>query len=199
MKPSPVRTKSRSPFPFFLLLTKYELDGIDRFVELARETRKERLERLAAETRRGAPDDDWLADNLAQLDDFAVLSAEFAIIGLWRCVELYRTSAIRIARTEAIRIASGGRAAARVKELSKLGIPRQRIPRCARSVNELRCLNDAIKHARRVDGELAKLPRWRGKRGRELGNLESHYARLRSAAERYLNDLADRLSRRTTI
>ena len=88
MKPSPVRTKSRSPFPFFLLLTKYELDGIDRFVELARETRKERLERLAAETRRGAPDDDWLADNLAQLDDFAVLSAEFAIIGLWRCVEL---------------------------------------------------------------------------------------------------------------
>jgi hypothetical protein len=180
-------------------LTKSELDDIDRFANLARETwksEKEGLERLAAQTRRDAPDDDWLVDDFAQLDGFAVLSAEFAIVGLWRCVELYKIRAIRIARTKAIHIASGGRAAARVKELSRLGIARQRIPHCARSVNELRCLNNAIKHSRRVVDELAKIPRWRGKRGRELGNLEGHYARLRSAAERYVNDLADRLSRR---
>jgi hypothetical protein len=177
-------------------LTKSELNDIDRFVELAREARKseeERLERLAAQIGRYSPDDDWLVDDFAQLDGFAALSAEFAIIGLWRCVELYGQRAIRFARTKAIRTASGGRADARVSALLKLGIPRQRIPRCARSVNELRCLNDAIKHSRRVDGKLASLPRWRGKSGRKLGNLEGHYARLRFAAERYLSDLAHRL------
>jgi hypothetical protein len=194
--PSPSWYRRRSPFLFFALLTKNELDAIDGFVELARDARKseeERLERLAAQTSQHAPDDDWLVDYFAQLDDFAALSAEFAIIGLWRCVELYRGKAIRIARTRAIRVASGGRAATRVKELLKLRLgPRIR---CATTVNELRCLNDAIKHARRVDGELADLPRWRGKKDRELGNLEGHYARLRSAAERYLSDLAHQLSR----
>jgi hypothetical protein len=181
------------------LLTKDELNDIDGFVALASEARKsreERLERLVAQIRRHAPPDDRLADDFAQLDDFAALSAEFAIIGLWRCVELYRTRAIRIARTKAIHIASGGRAAARVKELSSLGIARQRIPHCARSVDELRCLNNAIKHGRRVDCKLAVFPRWRGKKGRKLVNLEGHYARLRSAADRYVSDLAGRLSRR---
>ena len=190
------RYRRRSPFLHFARLTEDELNDIDRFVELAREARKsqeERLERLAAQIRRDAPDDDWLVDDFAQLHDFAALCAEFAIIGLWRCVELYRK--------QAIRIASGERAAARAflhkkfqQELSRLGIPEQRI-RCARSVNELRCLNNAIKHRRRVDGELAELPRWRSKKGRDLGSLEGHYARLRSAAERYLSDLEHRLSR----
>jgi len=194
-RPRKFRYRRRSPL--FLRLwsfTKGELHDIDGFVNFAREARKseeERLERLAAQTRR-ADDDDWLADVSAQIDDFAALSAEFAIIGLWRCVELYRKRAIRAAKA-----VPGEAAAARVRKLSKLGIPTQRI-RCATTVNELRCLNDAIKHARSVDGELAKLPRWRGKRGRELGNLEGHYARLRSAAERYLSNLAYRLSRRTT-
>jgi len=199
--PSKFRYRRRSRFSFFALLTKWELDGIDRFVELAREARKSQegwLERLAVQIHRQAPDDDWLVDDFAQLDDFAVLSAEFAIVGLWRCVELYRKSATFIA--------SGQGSGAKTfryeykkfkRELSRLGIPEQRI-RCHQSVDELRCINDAIKHSRRVDGELAKFSRWRGKQSRDLGNLEGHYARLRSAAERYVSDLADRLSRRMT-
>src|SRR5215467_11594305 len=73
--------------------------------------------------------------------------------------------------TGKIRIASGERAAAKAfrhkefqKELSRLGISEQRI-RCARSGGELRCLNNAIKHSQRVDDELAKFPRWQGKKG----------------------------------
>jgi hypothetical protein len=62
----------------------------------------------------------------------------------------------------------------------------------------VRCLNNAIKHSQRVDGELAKFPGWRGKKGRNLGNLERHYVRSRSAAERYVSDLAGRMSRTTT-
>ena len=200
-RPTKFQYRRPSRFLWFARLTKDELNDIDGFVELASEARKsqeERLDRLAAQIRRHAPDDDRLVDDFAQLDDFAALSAEFAIIGLWRCVELYTKTATFIA--------SGKRTAARTfrykykefqRELSRLGIPEQRI-RCARSVDELRCLNNAIKHSRRVDDGLGKFPRWRGKRGRELGNVEGHYARLRSAAERYLNDLAGRLSRRMT-
>jgi hypothetical protein len=168
-----------------VILTKTELDNIDGFVDLtrkARKTQEKRLKRLAAQ--RGVTDD-WLADDFAGLDDFATLSADFAVIGLWRCVELYRGEAIRIER-----------AFARAARIPPSGIPKR--IRCARTVDELRCLNNAIKHSRRVDGELAKFPRWRGKRRRPLGNLEGHYARLRSAAERYLSDLAGRLSRQIT-
>jgi hypothetical protein len=168
--PSPSWYRRRSPFLFFALLTKNELDAIDGFVELAREARKseeERLERLAAQTRQHAPDDDWLVDYFAQLDDFAALSAEFAIIGLWRCVELYRGKAIRIARTRAIRVASGGRAATRVKELLKLRLgPRIR---CATTVNELRCLNDAINISMR-DEWMASLRTFRVGAARRTAN-----------------------------
>ena len=65
--------------------------------------------------------------------------------------------------------------------------------RCVQSVNELRSLNNAIKHERRVNGELAKFPRWKNKKGDELGDLESHYLRLRPFAKRYLEDLTERL------
>lgn len=181
----------------FLRIAKYELDNIDKFLNLAKKARRSQqqsLERIAAKSGDNTPDD-WLVDDFAQLDDFASLSAEFAIIGLWRCIELYRKRAIRVA--------SGNKAASNAfkhkafqKELSSLGIVEKCI-RCARSVDELRCLNNSIKHEQRVDGELAGFPRWRSKKGRELGNLEPHYRRLRPVAERYLIDLADRLDRRT--
>ena len=62
---------------------------------------------------------------------------------------------------------------------------------CAKDVDELRCLNNAIKHERRVNSALAKFPGW--KKGTELGDLESHYYRLQPLAKRYLEDLAKRL------
>jgi tetratricopeptide (TPR) repeat protein len=134
-RPNKFGYRRRSPFLLLAHITQSELDDIDGFVDLAREARKsqkERLDRLAAQI---ASDDDWLVDDFAQLDDFAVLSAEFAIIGLWRCVELYRKRAIRTAKAML-----GEAAAARVRELS-----RSRRIRCATTVNELRCLNDADK------------------------------------------------------
>jgi hypothetical protein len=192
------RYRRRSPFPLLARFAADEIDDIDRFVDLAKAARRseqERLERLAARIRRDAPDNDWLVDDFAQLDNFAALSAEFAILGLWRCVELYRKRAIRFALDEG--------AAARAfrhkefqKDLLRLGITETRL-RSARSVDELRCLNNAIKHGRRVDGELSDFTRWQSKRGEALGNLESHYARLRSAAERYVSHLTDRLRRRS--
>jgi len=178
--------RRRPPFLFLAFLAKDELDAIDGFVEFTREARISRKRRLERQAAGHAPDKDYLVHAYAQLDGFAALSAEFAIIGLWRCVELSKATAIR---TE--------RAFARAAGILPVGIPRR--VRCARSVNELRCLNNAIKHGGRVNGDLADFPRWRGKKGRKLGNLEGHYARLRSAADRYVRDLAGRLSRRTPL
>ncbi len=181
----------------FLRLAKYGMDNIDEFLNLAKKARRlqqQGLERIAANSGGNTPDD-WLVDDFAQLDDFGSLCAEFAIVGLWRCVELYGTKAIRVA--------SGNEAASKVfnhkafqKELLNLGIVESRI-RCARSVDELRCLNNSIKHEQRVGSELAGFRLWQSKKGRELGNLEHQYRRLRPVAERYLVDLADRLDRRS--
>ena len=179
-----------------LRIAKYELENIDEFLNLAKKARRSQqqsLERIAAKSGGNTPDE-WLVDDSAKLDDFASLSSEFAIIGLWRCIELFRKKAIRVAAGNKA-ASSAFKQKALQKELSSLGIVEKRI-RCARSVDELRCLNNSIKHAQRVDDELAGFPRWRSKKGRELGNLETHYRRLRPVAERYLVDLADRLNRR---
>jgi hypothetical protein len=186
--------KRRPPFNLLLRIAKGELDNVDGFLNLAKTSERGQrsfLEGIAAKWNGNASDTDWLVDDFASLDDFAALSAEFAIIGLWRCIELYRKRAIRVA--------SGENAAAKAFrhkqfqiELSKLGITEKRI-RCARSADELRSLNNSIKHEQHVNGELATFRRWRNKEGSELGKLEPHYWRLRSAAKRYLNDLTHRL------
>jgi len=172
------------PFLIVLRLAKYELENIDRFVDLTDRTKGSELrslERIASEASANVPDD-WLTDDFAQIDDFATLSSEFAIVGLWRCVELYRKRAVSIDNS--------------TRKLSNLQITEENI-RCARSVNELRCLNNALKHEQRIGGDLVKLKfqRWRGKDGENLGNLKPHYGRLRPLVERYLEDLTDRLNR----
>ena len=186
----------RSPFPLLLGIAQREMDTIEDFFDRAKKAWRagqQALEQIAARSGENVPDDDRWVDDVAQLKEFAWLYAEFAIIGLWRCIELYRKSAMRFALS---------RGAARrayehekfKKDLLRLKIKETKI-RCAQSVNELRCLNNAIKHERRVKGKLADFPRWKNKKGDELGDLESHYLRLRPFAERYLEDLTERLKK----
>ena len=176
-----------------LILTDYELEQLDAFFEqskLSLRFEKKALEQRAASSGGGYPDDLYV-DDFAQLEEFAQLSSEFAIIGLWRCVELYRKAAIKHALgSDAVQGLFDHK-----KFLLKLrseGIEESQI-RSAKSVNELRCLNNAIKHERRVNGPLAKFSMWEGKEKKELGDLERHYARLQPHAEQYLEDLAKRL------
>ena len=82
--------RSRSPYVMYMHFTEYEMRGIDHFLDLTASARKswqQDLEQLAVEASNNVPDD-WLVDDFAQIDEFASLSAEFAIVGLWRC---YRT------------------------------------------------------------------------------------------------------------
>ena len=180
------------PRPFYsvsLIIAKSEMNTIEDFFDRSKETwRKghQDLEKIAASSGENVQDD-WLVDDVAQLKEFAWLYSEFAIIGLWRCIELYEAQAKRhIRRHEQ----SAMRAV-----LDSIIKDEEKKIRYARSVNELRCLNNAIKHRRRVDGDLAKLPRWKSKKGDKLGDLERHYLRLLPLAKRYLEDLTKRLKK----
>ena len=183
-------------FPQLLRSAKHEMDAIEDFFDRAKEawrTGEQDLEQIAASGGENVPDDDRWVDDVEQLKEFSWLYSEFAIIGLWRCIELYRKGAMRIALdNDAAKRAY--RHEAFKKDLSRLQIKETEI-RCARSVNELRCLNNAIKDERRVNGELAKFPRLKNKKGDELGDFESHYLRLRPFAKRYLEHLTERLKK----
>ena len=179
-----------------LILTEYEMEQLDAFFEHSKVSLKleeKYLKQRVASSSRGEDDlDDWWVDDFAQLEEFAWLSSEFAIVGLWRCVELYRKDAIRHAlgpsAVQGIFIHKEFQ-----KKLRSQGIEESQIC-CAEHMDELRCLNNAIKHERRVSNELAaKFLEWKGKEGEKLGDLERHYHRLQPLAKQYLEDLAKRL------
>ena len=188
-----LKPRHRSPFRLLLMRAESEIDTIEDFFDRAKEAWREGhqdLEQIAASSGENVPDD-WLVDDVAQLKEFSWLYAEFAIIGLWRCIELYRKSAMRRALDN-----DAAKQSFRNKDfkeqLLQLNIEEEKIHR-AEFVNELRCLNNAIKHERQVGDELAKFPLWQNKEGNELGDLESHYNRLRPFAKQYLEDLTERL------
>lgn len=183
----------RSPFGLFSRLTEYEIDEIDHFLELANkahESEQSFLEQLGS-SENAEKLDDWLADDFAQLDTFKSLTGEFAILGLWRCVELYRKRSIRNAL--------GVDAAKDVfnhkcfkQKLANLQITEENIQH-ADLVNELRCLNNAIKHERRVTDELCTFAHWKNMIGTDLGDLRPHYQRMLPKTKEYIKDLTQQL------
>ncbi len=186
----PMKFKYKPPSVYFLLfmLAQREIDTVEDFFDRAKEVwRKgqQDLEQMAARFKEeNVPDGDRWGDEDAQLKEFAWLYSEFAIIGLWRCIELYEGRAKRhIRRHEQSAMRSA---------LDIIKDEEKKI-RCAESVNELRLLNNAIKHERQVGEDLAKISIWKNKKSDKLGDLESHYYRLRPFAKQYLEDLTERL------
>ena len=180
--------RRRSPFPLLLRIAKREMDTIEDFFGRAKEawwSEQKDLEQIATSSGDNVPDD-WLDGDFAQLKEFSWLYSEFAIIGLWRCIELYEGRAKRHIRRH--------KQSAMRSALDIILRDKEKKIRCAQSVDELRCLNNAIKHERQVGDELAKLPRWKNKKDDELGDLKDHYLRLRPLAGRYLEDLTKRLN-----
>ncbi len=191
-----MRKYKRNP-PFFLIMrfAGHELDNIDQFVELVGGTKRSEqktIKRLASKNINNIPED-WFVEDYYRINDFYDLSLEFAIVGLWRCVELFRKRAI-----DKVIKSKHPKSIYRYEQfehlLSTLNTTENKL-RCARSVDELRCLNNAIKHTQRVSKELESFKRWQGKHNDDLVNLEPHYRRLRPLAERYLKDLTNRLNR----
>ena len=184
-----VKYKHRTVYSLLFREAEHRLHDIDNFFERAKKARRseqKNLEQIAAINGENVPYDDRWGDDVAELEEFAWLYAEFAIVGLWRCIELYEGRAKRhIRRHEQSTI----RAA-----LENIIKDEQEKIHCAESVKELYLLNNAIKHERRVGKDLAEISTWKNKKGDELGDLESHYYRLRPFAKQYLEDLTERLN-----
>lgn len=179
----------RALSPFFLLrrLASYELGDVDRLVAWSEQQRRAREKSLKRLTRSA---EDQFVDDMAEIDAFAELYAECAIVALWRCVELFRKRVI----ANAAGAAKAGAAFQHkrfCRMLEQLGIFESTLD-CAEDVNELRCLNNAAKHDGYVGGELATLAPWKQQEGKKIGDLRPHYARLRPLAERYIADLTMR-------
>jgi hypothetical protein len=178
------------PFHLLLRLARYDLEDVDRLVswsEQQRQAREELLERLTQS-------DEQFVDDVAEIDAFARLYAECAVVALWRCVELFHK---RISTNVNGALAAGEKFNYKkhfLTSLKKLGIPESDL-HYKKSVNEIRILNDAIKHDGYVGKELAKLDGWKRRSGKEFGDLRPHYVRLRPLAERYMDDLAKKATR----
>lgn len=176
----------RQPFHLLLRLARYELEDVDRLVrwsEHQRQGREALLERLTHS-------DEQFVDDVAEIDAFARLYAECAVVALWRCVELFR----KRVTAQVIGAPKAGEEFRRKDFcglLKQLGIPESKL-RCEKSVNELRCLNNAIKHDGYVGGKLAALHRWKQRSGQKIGDLRPHYVRFRPLVERYMDDLTKR-------
>lgn len=187
------RYQPRSPYAVYMRFATSNLEAMDNILKVAHsahDSETKNLERFVAGISAITPDD-WYVDDFAHLDEFTALAAGFAIVGLWRCVELYREMIMRVGAGS-----TGARKAYKhatfQKYLKSLGITETDI-QCSRSVDELRCLNNSIKHSQMVSAELARFPRWKLKQGTQLIDLEPHYSRLRPPAELYLKDLSMRL------
>ncbi len=186
-KTTKFKYKHRTVYSLLFREAEHRLYDMDDFFERAKKARRseqKNLEQIAAMSGENVSDGDRWGDEDAQLKEFAWLYSEFAIIGLWRCIELYEGRAKRhIRRHEQSAMRSA---------LDIIKDEEKKI-RCAESVNELRLLNNAIKHERQVGEDLAKISIWKNKKSDKLGDLESHYYRLRPFAKQYLEDLTERL------
>lgn len=186
-----MKYQKRPPFLLLQRIATYELEDVDRLVTWSEQMRRSRgkfLERLMSSPRHH----DQFVDDFAEIDAFAHLYGECAIVALWRCVELFRKRAL----TQALGASVANKAFKNqcfIKELRMVDIIETKV-QCHKSVNELRCLNNAIKHEKRVGGELAELPKWKKREGQDLKDLLLHCKRLRPMAEKYINDLTSQLN-----
>ncbi len=137
---------------------------------------------------------EFLADEVDMLKSIAGLADQLAIVALYRVVEL-KTGRILRHRLGAA-VAGKTFSIDRVGDLlnKQLGIKIESVPHY-RAIDELRLLNNCIKHEGRVSKQLAdRYSRW--KQGAELSDLGAAYERLRPKVPAYVFRLAQRVKLR---
>lgn len=178
--------KRRTLIPILYRLSQYELADVDNLVvwfKSSAEAERKRVDGLPTDN---GPDDQY-SDAYGEIESVSHLNSELAVIALWRCVELSRRRVIgNTLGTEAAKDSAYNSKIA--SALRRIDIRETTIQR-AEDVDELRCLNNAIKHDGYVSSQLAKFPHWKNEKGEELSNLDSVIPRLREAADAYIEDL----------
>jgi len=130
-----------------------------------------------------------LGDERVFLGELQELSAELAIVALYKKIEISTKQAVVLALPN---IAPDK--LFQIKELKKAlkaeGINISSLPNF-RAMDELRCINNSVKHSGVVSSELSAYPGW--KMGQRLSNLESAYRRLAPLATSYVSELVGAL------
>ena len=169
----------------FRRLAEYDVDEINRFREHVHEGSAERQQALERRAELLPPEaQEFLADEVSELDIISCLADELSIVALYRSVEI--NTGRMLAHEFGKRAA---RAASDVRQLEKFlrnrkGIELTRVPHY-RAIDQLRQLNNAIKHSDE---------HWReGKNRRTLYNA---YASLSPKVPAYIFWLAERMKLR---
>jgi len=166
-----------------------EVEDIGRFREHVREARNAR-EKSIEKRAEGLPEEaqEFLADDLYELDLVSGLTDQLSIVALYRVVELY-ISKILVRRFGVSAVRKAYRIDTLEAFLKSKGVDLKAISHF-KSIDELRLLNNAVKHSGVVSAELAKhYPRW--KKGNKLEHLDKAYERLHPKVSKYILRFAE--------
>jgi hypothetical protein len=170
----------------------YEVDLFREHVHSAAASERRSIDRRAAELPEEAQE--FLSEEVDILKSIAGLADQLAIVVLYRVVELNTGRILR--HKFGTTVAGKTFSIDRVGEILKkqLGIKIESVPHY-RAIDELRLLNNCIKHEGRVSKQLAdRYSRW--KQGVELTDLGAAYERLRPKVPAYIFRLAQRVKLR---
>jgi hypothetical protein len=178
---------------FQAMMVEFELEELDAFLTHVDDHRDATETRLANWAKDLPAGDDRLVDEFAEVVRVVELASETAIVFLYRVVEVHRDTLLRRMYPEFKRgsLERPDVLQALVRHTKKKDI---RKLKGAADIEELRVLNNAVKHQASVTAELAtRYPQWNGKIGDNLGDLRPQYQRLRRAVPKYLAALAKAL------
>ena len=174
----------------FTRLVQFDLERLDTLADLVSAGVDRGLDELRA---LGGDEDEGIefyADEAGAISELSGVFSQLAAVGLYSVVELRTKSLLRHHLAEA-----EVQEAFRIKELKRFyrrvtGKTLASVPGF-RAVDELRCLNNAVKHDGSVSATLAAFPNWT--LGRQLGDVSGAFDRLRKEVPRYLEALAHAL------
>jgi hypothetical protein len=186
-----------------ILKSFFQLEDIERFneaVELFDTQERKRVQkyikRVLAD--KACPDDfksdiknSYGADEAYFLEEMQKLSHELSIVALYKKIEIGTKRAVVYCYRD-IKPESLFKIEKLIKELKKKGIDLTNVPHY-KAMDELRCLNNSVKHSGVVDSELAIFPEWTGKEHEPLKDLDKAYNRLAPSCIKYFHALMDKL------
>lgn len=125
------------------------------------------------------------------LDESLSLAHELSIVALYKKIEISTKRAVTTAFPDVT-----AHSLFKIKDmksaLKRKGIDIEKLPNF-KAFDELRCINNDVKHSGQVGAELAA---YRWKAGEKLGDLDVAYKRLAPLAAQYVNELVGELLQR---
>lgn len=184
------------------LATHYYLEAIDGIYDASLQTKSKLEKELAQQAKEISADTTLDADEMQYMlsslgDDLFMAEVTTELAGEMMVVALYKTIEIAIKRmTKAsglftpTQLESFFRVSELKKQLKKKVCDIETLNKY-QAYDELRCINNAIKHSGIVGTELAAYSGF--KKGQKLADLHNHYYRLRNDVDSFLIALQDKI------